>query len=223
MMGGGQSLGEWLDGNKQRTALLLSTQGILRKKGHKLSDKRRDELEWLSFVDSSRDPRAYSERRLRQGHELMATLTRDSIGRQMLEDMGRFSLAALRGQNDGSAANYLLNMADVWPEIDRRNLRDNSYMLNEYLRRQGEIDVGSFIRQVGIVASSVTEFSNDVGVHLWKPDTLRRVAVKTGSTDLMNLAIEGYEKVREQQRASELVEGKLEKAKKQAKTLAKKD
>jgi hypothetical protein len=215
-----QPLSEWLAGDEQQTPLMLDTQEILSRKGHKLSSKKKEELEWLSFLDPNRSIKSYTERRMRQGNLLMATLTRDQLGRQMLENMANFTLAVLRGQDDLASEN-LLNMAGVWPEIDRRNLRDNSYGLNQYLARRGFAGDETFLDQVNVVADSATKFSSDLGVHLWRPDMLRRVAVKTADKNIMDLAISGYEKIYAWRR-SELVRGKLAKASQQAKRLAKK-
>jgi hypothetical protein len=219
---GGGSLSDWLNGSEQRAAMVLDTGEILRVKGRKLSHDQRRKLRWLSFIDDMRDPRSFSELRMRRGNTLMATLTRDSTGRQMLENMARFSLALLRHQNDDTTANLLLNMSGVWPEIDRRNLRDNSYLLNGYLRGQGTTGVDTFLDQVDVVADGATELSSDLGVSLWKPDLLRRVAIKTDDAGLMNLAIEGYEAICEK-RHSKLVESKLKAAEGQLERLAKKD
>jgi hypothetical protein len=150
----------------------------------------------------------------------MATLTRDLTGRRMLENMANFQLAILRQQNE-TATSSLLGMAGVWPEVDRRDLGDNSYFLNGYLQRRGKAGDDTFLDQVDVVADSATGFSDDIRVRLWKPDLLRRVAIQTGDVDMLDLAIGGYEAVRAGSRYSELVEGKLRKATAQRNRLAK--
>ena len=217
-----KSLSNWLSGNEERTSFGLDTMEILRLKGDKLRDKngRTAKLPWLNFTDP-RNERKYSEwQQIIRDNFLVSTSTRDVLGRQMLENMGNFMLAALREQNN--AADYLLNMDGVWPEIDGRNLRNNSYQLNKYLFEQGAAGVNNFIEQVDVIADSATSLSNDLSVHLWKPDKLRKVAVATDDIDMLELAIGGYEAILEKRPSNELVKGKLRKAREQLKRLAKK-
>jgi hypothetical protein len=146
-----------------------------------------------------------------KNHAFYGTVTSAEAGRKMLSDYYNFWFLADRKSQH--ASEYLRDMTrgGVFPEFDRRTLRDHGYFLNEFLERQSTNNLASFVAHLNGVSDNATALTQDLSVKLWRPNWLKRAAMKTHDTEMLRLARDEYSEIYDK-RPNSLVAGKLTKA-----------